>query len=204
MISSTPKLTIEGHRGHKPLENSLKGFQKCLHLPVQGIETDLWLMKDKSVLIHHGYSQLGLLKLRNKDTDQLLMTHARHLTREDLEVYVDNKDGTRLLTLPELLDIFREKPSLYLNLEIKDSSFEAVEAAVRVLDRVRPENEIQISSFYYSVKTHLGKLKTEFQFLERVSFGFLARAEEDLGRMASFLGGCRWTNSKRTRVKGRL
>lgn len=188
MTSTYPKLSIEGHRGYRPLENSKEGFEKCLSLPISGIETDLWLMKDNNILIHHGHTPLGLIELKHTETNRTHKIYAKNLTREDLSLYVDQHTGTRLILLEDFLGIAAKRPDLYLNLEIKDPRREAVESILELLTRAEPPNPVKLSSFFHSVKTHLEELEKEFPVVGDIGFGFLVYNLDALYRLLPFFG----------------
>jgi glycerophosphoryl diester phosphodiesterase len=188
MSNIKKKLTIEGHRGYRPLENSLEGFTKCLEMNLNGVETDLWMLKDGNIVLHHGHTPLGLIELKNLKTNEIHKIYVKTMIKEDLENYVDLHTNKKLILLEDFLEVFKQKPEIYLNLEVKDCRYEAVKAILQVLTDFKPPNRIYMSSFYHSVKNYLKKLQPEFKIVDDISFGFLAYHLDALERINPFFG----------------
>jgi glycerophosphoryl diester phosphodiesterase len=173
MFEKNNKLIIEGHRGFRPLANTSEGFNKCLDMNINGIETDLWLMKDKSILIHHAKTKMGLLKLKNISTKEVKRLFAKDLIKEDLEIYEDYETGKKLIELSELFEIFKSRPEIYLNLELKDCSDELIRTLLKRIQMEKPENKIQFSSFYPHFRDSVKRIAKEIGLERDFSFGFL-------------------------------
>ena len=189
MSMSMPKQIInEGHRGYFPLQNCSEGFKKCLTNGADGIETDLWLMKDNNILVHHGLTSMGLLELIDKKTQKKIRIYARDLVKDDLKNYLDQNSNQPMITLTELLEIFKVNEKVYLNLEIKDHRIECFNQIMNILERVKPKNEIQISSFNLKFKSTLSDYIKKSNFTKKFSFGFLAKNQEQLDQILLLLG----------------
>lgn len=133
------RILTEGHRGYaaKYPENTMIGFDAALALPLDSIEFDIWLTKDKvPVLIHDGNC------LRTCGVD----VHVRDLTLEEvkkLEAAYTQKfgdtyvgQGVTIPTLEELLILCKNKrPDIILGVEIKEYTEECVDLAVALLKK---------------------------------------------------------------------
>ena len=166
------KITVEGHRGYRPMENSLEGFEKAFKSGVDGIETDVWLSKDKFLFIYHGHTELGLCHLFDLETEKIEIKFAKDLTSDDLERYVDVSTKRKLPKLTELLDLAKEYPDSYLNFEFKDHSNDAMRAMGILLTEYDLKNKINFSSFNHQVKENQINTMREFPILKTISFGF--------------------------------
>lgn len=187
-MDTSNKILIEGHRGFRPLQNCEEGFNKCLELKPDGIETDLWMTKDENILVHHGISLFGLLELIEKKTKKTKRVFAKDLTSEDLRNYIDKSSGQPLLTLRQLFQIFESSPEIYLNLEIKDSRPECVKKILQVIRDESPANRIEISSFDHLVRPVVFEFAKELDLNRDFTFGFLARNSTELNQKFPFLG----------------
>ncbi|CAA9990543.1 glycerophosphodiester phosphodiesterase, putative [Plasmodium knowlesi strain H] len=94
-ISVIQMTTIVGHRGcgtseaggTSPYpENSLYSFKKALDENIDGVELDVWLTKDKEVVVIHGTEDglLGHTLLYDEDSKQ---KHIEELTAEEIQNY---------------------------------------------------------------------------------------------------------------------
>ena len=174
MIKQKTRLIAEGHRGFRPLENSYEGFEKTLSNGSHGFETDVWLTKDKRLIVTHGDSTMGLLKLKHVRTGKIVLTFTKDLLYDEIDNYIYFKTGKPIVKLDRLLDIVKKKPELYLNLEIKESRILLIEILAELLTIKNLANEIQMSSFYHEVKKFKDELSGKFPILKKIGFGYLA------------------------------
>lgn len=172
-MSKEHRMKIEGHRGYRLLQNSAKGFKKSIELGLDGIETDLWVLKDKTVIILHQSTPDGLISLKCPKTNEICLKYIKETEYSDLKGKVDLHTGEEIITLDELFNIFAEAPQMYLNLEIKENNRENFEIVAQVLERRKPVNKILMSSFEHQVKDYLDKFKENYKVLQNVAFGYL-------------------------------
>lgn len=128
------EVIILGHRGYmaKYTENSFQGFEKALEDGANGFELDVWLTKDKEVIIMHDDSV-------NRTTDS--EGRIKNLTLNELkEVQLTNNE--KIPTLKEVLQKFQ---NIKINVEIKD--IKAVDKTIEVIEKYNAESRILISSF---------------------------------------------------------
>jgi glycerophosphoryl diester phosphodiesterase len=166
------KMVVEGHRGYRPMENSFAGFQKAFEMGVNGIETDIWLSKENFLFIYHGHTELGLCHLYDCSISKTDIKFAKDITNDDLTKYVDNLTKRKLIKLEDLLVLASNYPHVYLNLEFKDQSAEAMKAMGELLTRMKPKNKIFFSSFCHDVKERLEEQTKNYPILESIPFGF--------------------------------
>lgn len=133
------QILAEGHRGYaaKYPENTMVGFKAALALPLDSIEFDIWLTKDKvPVLIHDGNC------LRTCGVD----VHVRDLTLAELkklEAAYTQKfgdefvgQGIKIPTFEELLAYCKEnRPDIILGVEIKEYTESCVDLVVELLKK---------------------------------------------------------------------
>ena len=176
------RFEVEGHRGHKPLENSMEGFLKAIEFGCNGIETDLWMTKDKQIVIAHGESQFGFLRLKHKYTEERKNIYINNSNLKDFENFIDLHSNSEIIPFTEFMKEIRKHPKIYLNLEIKDPNFEILDLLERDLILYEMPNEIRISSFTILFKNQLLLNNDKYIKLKDVSFGFLFCSPNDLER----------------------
>lgn len=116
---------IFAHRGGMGLckENTINCFKKAIDLGV-GIETDVQLTKDKTLICFHDY----IIKQNSKIID------VANLTYEDLLKF-DFSDKRKIPALIELLSIVLKHPKARLSIDIRN-----FEAGKYLIDLVRNHN----------------------------------------------------------------
>jgi glycerophosphoryl diester phosphodiesterase len=132
-------MQIIAHRGASGLEpeNTLKSFRRALDLGVDMVECDVRKTADGKLVIHHDpdlertTSGRGLLK--NKTLSEL-----RHL---------DAGEGERIPTLKEVLELFKGKSGLVI--EIKEPGYE--KEILGLIEEVSMAQEVIIASFFHPV-----------------------------------------------------
>jgi glycerophosphoryl diester phosphodiesterase len=142
--TSKPPLVI-AHRGDTkgPLENTMPAFESALKLGVDGIELDLQLSRDGHVVAFHD-DDLRRLAGREGGVGDFTLEELRGIPL---------KDGTKIPTLAEILDLVRDR--CLLNLEIKTKphwysfgSGKLEEAITRALKARGLGETILMSSFH--------------------------------------------------------
>lgn len=128
-------LRIIAHRGgaREFTENTVAAFQRALRLGADGIETDLRLTRDGSVVIYHDekYGRVEGIPERERTREVADMTYAE-LAARPLQPVGEDGGGQ---TVPTLNDILREVRSGVLNLELKRGKRfdELVERTIEIL-----------------------------------------------------------------------
>lgn len=135
---SAARPLIAGHRGYKAKfpENTMLGFRGAHALGVDMLELDLRLTRDGQLILMHD-ATLG------RTTDG----HGRveSYTRKELLAF-DAGLGERIPSFEEFLDWVRPT-GLFLNVEIKTKTREAVDGAVALLEHYRMLNPSVITCF---------------------------------------------------------
>ena len=161
-------IRIEAHRGAGRLEaeNSLQAFARSIELGLDGIETDVWLTKDKVPIIVHGTmgEQRGLVYLK-EGLENISLIESANLKNYTL------KNGEKMLTLAEGLEFCRDK--IHLNIEFKDSREEIVERTLDVIEEAGMLDQVSFSSFNHSYRKRLTQ-ETARRKIAPVNFGYLS------------------------------
>lgn len=130
-------------------ENTVPAFRKAVELGVDGIETDVQLAKDGSLVIHHNYSVVGTSGYNGKIADMTL----KELKELDFGSYKGTEySGTQIATLDECLDA--AAPLKYINLELKAPIDRSIPFVEKVIDAVKchhMEEKIVLSAFDHSL-----------------------------------------------------
>ena len=155
-------ILAEGHRGYaaKYPENTMISYEAALALPLDAIEFDVWLTKDKvPVLIHDGNC------LRTCGTD----VHVRDLTLAEVKkleaAYIQKfgdtyvGQGVTIPTFEELLILCKEKrPDIRLGVEIKEYTEECVDLAIELLKKYGFYEDCFFYAFHCDTLKYLKKL----------------------------------------------
>lgn len=174
------KLKVEGHRGAMTnfYENSLEAFIEADRLGIDGVEFDLWLLKDNVPLVVHGKSGNCLEILWNIKKQKLETVFLMNITSLELENFTYPDKKTKLPTFQKLLETLKNS-KLYLNAEIKDCRIECVEESLKCIKKVQPDCHICFSSFNHNVKNMID-LSAKKLGMYNFQFGFLASSVNDL------------------------
>ena len=187
-------LKVEGHRGFRKFQNTAKGFHKAVELCLDGIETDLWVLKDDRVIIYHQHSPDGLMTLKCPKTGRISHLYMKDTEFDDLEGLLDLHTGEPVIDMDFFLDIVEKRPEMYLNLEIKDKRPEAFDKVAEVLQRRKVENKILFCSFEHEVKGFLDNAREKYPVLKSCSFGYLIFYMKDFEDVKHLKGGFRFSN----------
>lgn len=123
-------MLVIAHRGYhaKFHENTLAAFEAAVALGVDGIETDVRICRDGSIVLVH---------------DRVIFGKAvADLTHSELE----HEIGYKVPTLDEILECF---PGIMWNVEIKTT--EALELVIGVLNKHQADRQILVTSFRHDV-----------------------------------------------------
>lgn len=146
-----------GHRGacgYKP-ENTLASFQKAIDLGVDMIECDVWLTKDKKIVVIHDHTVNRTTNGRGK---------VKNFTLEGIQK-LDAGLGEKIPSLLELFDLAKNK--CQLNIEVKTKR-----VAKYLVEEIKncdfPFQDLLVSSKYIKtiklVKNKIPSLKTAWVF----------------------------------------
>ena len=181
-------LKVEGHRGFRKVQNTAKAFHKAVELCLDGIETDLWVLKDGRVVIYHQQSRNGLMTLKCLKTGRVSHLYMKDIVYGDLDGLVDLHTGEPVIDMDDFLDIVEKRPEMYLNLEIKEKRREAFERVAEVLQRRQVKNKVVLCSFQHEVKDFLDKSQAKYPVLKNCSFGYLIIEMEDFEKVKHLTG----------------
>ncbi len=156
------QLFIEGHRGCKGIEpeNTLRAFKRAVELGIDSVELDVWLTKDKQIVVIHG-----------KDDGDISATTDGHgkvteLTLAELHKF-DAGKGEKTPLLKDVLELCRDKA--FVNIEIKpNQSSEVVKEVLQMVEKLGMYTGCCISSFEHSfldLARSIAKDKIELGYL---------------------------------------
>lgn len=139
-------VNILAHRGlhtHKP-ENTLPAFRLAIEQGADGIELDVQLAQDGSVVVNHDETVTrvwdGVGAIKDFTYEQLRTLHARN-NAEDAEVYIPTLEQVLALCAPS---------SIRINIELK-TSIEPypgiVDKTMELVDRFKMTDRVLYSSF---------------------------------------------------------
>ena len=156
------KILTEGHRGYcaKYPENTMISFEAALDLPLDCIEFDIWLTKDKvPVLIHDG----NCLRTCGVDVHvcDLTLAEVKQLEAAYTEKFGDTYVGQdiRIPTFEELLILCKNKrPDIRLGVEIKEYTEECVDISVALLKKYGFYDDCFFYAFHCDTLKYLKKL----------------------------------------------
>ena len=144
---------VAAHRGDSANypENTLPAFEAALKYPIDQIEMDLHMTKDREIILMHDH------KLdRSTDGSGLIREHTlAEIKKLDAGSWKDNRfAGTRVPTLIEFLELLQDYPDMTLNVELKDYpeadaqwAWESVDKSIALLERYGMSGRVMINSF---------------------------------------------------------
>jgi len=128
------RIIVLGHRGFigKYPENSLLAFRRAIEAGADGIELDVWLSRDRRVIVMHDETIDRTSDMKGKQKEMSL----EELKKADIGM------GERIPTLEEVFEVLPK--GALINIELKDA-----DAAGEVAKIVRENNpeRVMISSF---------------------------------------------------------
>lgn len=143
-IFSSHKVFIESHCGvnREIFENTLESFSKAIEYNIESMETDVWLTKDKVLVLIHGSLEGKIDKVLN------YTGNIKDLSWDEISKLRTIKDN---LTVPRLIDAFElAKNKIFINLEIKDPRINLVfPEIIKLIEEYDFFDQIALSSFYH-------------------------------------------------------
>ena len=126
---------VAAHRGYSKLypENTLTAFRAALELPVENLEFDLHMTKDKDIVLMHdhkvGRTTSGTGPVRSFSSSEIKKLDAGSWKGAQFA-------GTRVPLFSEFLEMMAEYPDITINAELKDYPEHGVEWAYESAGRV--------------------------------------------------------------------
>jgi len=156
-------VSIMGHRGGFRPMNSLNSFKMALDSQiVKVVELDVWLTKDKELIVVHGGDNGNINFATEAELDKYIFDHT----------LTDNRAYETRFTMPTLCEVFKlVDKKLIVNIEIKVPNCPelkarynwqgAAKAVVDLVDSMQLQEHVFTSSFDYEalkeVETHSDK-----------------------------------------------
>lgn len=143
---SVKNVIVAGHRGYRAKypENTMLSFQKAHELGVDMLEMDLNLTRDKQLVVIHDNTvdrtTNGSGAVRDLTLNEIKKLDAGQWFGAEFA-------GLQVPTFTEFLEWVALKTALFLNVEIKEKTFETVDLAVRELMRYNMLNRCVIACF---------------------------------------------------------
>jgi glycerophosphoryl diester phosphodiesterase len=147
-----------GHRGalYDELENTLPSFQRCLELGCDGVELDVYALKDDSLIVFHGggtkknSGDLGdffvgmngksILDLDYEQTQELIFNDQY----AEFGCDPDAISRGRIPTLSEILGLFKDQDTI-IKIELKGTG--TVQPTLRLVEEMDMVHQCHFSSF---------------------------------------------------------
>jgi len=143
---SEKNIIVSGHRGYKTLypENTIISFKKAIEIGVDMIEMDLNLTRDKQLVVIHD----NTLDRTTNGTGAVCDYTLDEIKRLDAGIFMGEEfAGERVPTFTEFLDLVSKEKNMFLNVEIKEKTHEAVDLAIKELDKYGLLDKMVIACF---------------------------------------------------------
>lgn len=152
-------MKIYAHRGYsaKYPENTLAAFQAAADLPIDGVEFDVHLAKDRQVVVIHDESI-------NRTSNGV--GYVKDMTLPELREFDYGSwfgaeyAGAKIPTLAEALEVFRDT-SLRVNIELKSDIFAypgLEELVLQEVEAMEMTDQVVISSFDHEAVARIARL----------------------------------------------
>ena len=186
------KVFIESHRGvnREIFQNTLEAFKRAIKYKIDSIETDVWLTKDKELVLIHGRGRRGKIKGYYNHGGNVI-----DLTWKRLSFYRTIRDNLTFPRLRELMKLAKNK--IFINLEIKDPRIDLVfPHIIKLIEEFNFYQQISLSSFnlsyYDKVQEYNKRNNKNLVFGNIYSKGY--KGEYNYSRKGSSLN-LYWTNA---------
>ena len=192
---------IIGHRGalYDAVENTLESFQKCIDWKCQGVELDIFLLRDGSLVVFHGsgtdkapgaldgYCEApfedatSILDLTLEEAQQLQFeADSEHLPGASLP-YAAAK--AQIPTLKQVLELFQQPAARNMKITIEMKGEGTPEPAIQVVEELNMGHRVVFSSFKHDRVHLVKKLRPTFTtaatFPQHVPDNFLELLQRD-------------------------
>ena len=165
------KLFIESHAGlnKEVFQNTLESFSKAIEYNIESLETDVWLTKDKVLVLVHGSTEGELGECFDHSGNVM------NLTWNELSKFRTIQDN---LTMPKLSDALKLiKNKIFLNLEIKDPRVDLVfPYIIKEIEKYDFFEQISLSSLYHGYYEKIKEYNKNND--QNIVFGFVYRRNQ--------------------------
>ena len=175
-METLPSPVIIAHRGYNRFypENTLVSFQAAMQSGAHMIELDTTLSRDRKPVVIHD----DTLDRTTNGTGRVCDTDLADIKRLDAgSWFAPRFQGETVPTLAEVLDRFGNR--IWINIEIKESAFEAADLAdgieTQVVSLIRSRKcgrMVLVSSFYPQILQRIASLD------KTLALGFLTEAQD--------------------------
>ena len=170
-IFMSHKLFIESHAGlnKEVFQNTLKSFSKAIEYNIESLETDVWLTKDKVLVLVHGSLEGDLGEYFDHSGNVM------NLTWNELSKFRTVQDN---LTMPKLSDALQLiKNKIFLNLEIKDPRIDLVfPYIIKEIEKYDFFEQISLSSLYHGYYEKIKEYNKNND--QNIVFGFVYKRNQ--------------------------
>ena len=170
-IFMSHKLFIESHAGlnKEVFQNTLKSFSKAIEYNIESLETDVWLTKDKVLVLVHGSTEGELGECFDHSGNVM------NLTWNELSKFRTVQDN---LTMPKLSDALQLiKNKIFLNLEIKDPRIDLVfPYIIKEIEKYDFFEQISLSSLYHGYYEKIKEYNKNND--QNIVFGFVYKRNQ--------------------------
>jgi glycerophosphoryl diester phosphodiesterase len=120
----------------------MESFSKAIEYDIDCIETDVWLTKDKVLVLVHGSGEWGRLKKFYN-----VSRSVTNMTWKQISKYRTVKDNLKMPKLEELIKLAKNK--IIINLEIKDPRIDLIFPKItNLIEKYDFHDQIIFTSFY--------------------------------------------------------
>ena len=152
------RIFIEAHRGvseGQKNHNTKEAILDSIHKEIEAFETDVWLTKDKKVILSHD-GKIGFTKFND-------------ITWQELQEKQEILEKDKIPLLEDIMNITKGK--IFMNLEIKDENDEIWEKIQELIEKYEYYDQISICSFIHKYYEKVERYNKEYN--RTIVFGFL-------------------------------
>jgi glycerophosphoryl diester phosphodiesterase len=165
-VFSKHKTFVESHRGvnREIFQNTMEAFSRAMEYDIESFETDVWLSKDKVLVLVHGGALGDLSGFYDHGGS------VTNFTWEQLSTFRTVQDHLKMPRLDETMQLTKNK--IFMNLEIKDPRIdEAFPAIVKLIEDYDYFDQIALSSFHHDYYKKVEEYNQNHE--KKLVFGFL-------------------------------
>jgi len=184
----SPRRRIFAHRGGSALapENTIAAFDKALALGADGLELDVRLTRDGTVVVHHDARLERTTNLTGAVADRT----AVDLARADAAYFFEAAAGFPLrgsgIGVPTLADVLARYPGVPIIIELKEDRADLASRTLEVVRRADAVDRVCLGSFGLRVLRAVRAAAPEVA---------TSAAREEV-RRALYRSWCRWRTSR--------
>ena len=171
-----PRVLIVGHRGARGIapENTLASFQMAIDIGVDAIELDLHVTRDGDLVVMHDpaleRTTDGTGEIGDFTFDELNRLNAAAKFVGEIEYGVQ-----RIPTLHQVFDLVGGKPSLYLEIKLRNNNTRYPGIERKMLDVVRGFNALTstlVTSFDFASLAEVKRIEPAIRTQVNISAGY--------------------------------